>query len=72
MGVPGLANPGPVAAELWTDEELEAGVNLDAIVTVVDAHNLQWQLAQPSNSSDANEAQQQIAYADVVLLNKVS
>lgn len=33
----GLADPGPVAAALWTDDELEAAVHLDAIVTVVDA-----------------------------------
>ena len=32
--MPGLANPGPVAAALWTDAELESGVCLDAIVTV--------------------------------------
>ena len=31
----GLANPGPVATALWTDAELEAGVSLDGIITVV-------------------------------------
>eukprot|EP00892_Ulva_mutabilis_P008540 jgi/Ulvmu1/6058/UM027_0036.1 len=40
----GLANPGPVAAALWTDEEVEAGVVLDCIVTVVDAKNIRRQL----------------------------
>ena len=69
----GLANPGPVAAALWTDPELEAGVTLDGIVTVVDAHNIQRQLRASDADGDvaSNEAQQQIAYADVVLLNKV-
>jgi hypothetical protein len=28
-----MANPGPVAAALWTDEEVEAGVQLDSIIT---------------------------------------
>lgn len=75
----GLANPGPVAAALWTDAELEAGVQLDGIVTVVDARHLPRQLAAaPATHEDGgggirgpNEAQQQLAYADVVLLNKV-
>ncbi|KAK9813905.1 hypothetical protein WJX73_004240 [Symbiochloris irregularis] len=67
----GLANPGPVAAALWTDEELESGVCLDAIVTVVDARNISHQLAGRPGSGHVNEAQQQIAYADVVLLNKI-
>lgn len=69
----GLADPGPVAAALWTDDELEAAVHLDAIVTVVDAKNIQRQLQEQHSTPDAvNEAQKQIAYADSVLLNKVS
>jgi G3E family GTPase len=72
MAGPGLANPGPVASALWTDDELEAGVSLDSIVTVVDARNLPRQLAQaPSEGGGANEAMQQIAYADLIILNKV-
>ncbi|CAD7701679.1 unnamed protein product [Ostreobium quekettii] len=67
----GLANPGPVATALWTDEELEAGVCLDAIVTVVDAKHIRRQLQARPESGTVNEAQQQIAYADVVILNKV-
>lgn len=68
----GLADPGPVAAALWTDDELEAAVHLDAIVTVVDAKNIQRQLQEQHSTPDAvNEAQKQIAYADSVLLNKV-
>ena len=69
---PGLADPGPVAAALWTDDELEAAVHLDAIVTVVDAKNIQRQLQEHSSADSVNEAQKQIAYADSVLLNKVS
>ena len=68
----GLADPGPVAEALWTDDELEAAVHLDAIITVVDAKHIQQQLQQHSSDGAANEAQKQIAYADSVLLNKVS
>lgn len=66
----GLANPGPVAAALWTDEELESSVCLDAIVTVVDAKHIAQQLSDPRPEGSVNEAQQQVACADIVLLNK--
>ena len=67
----GLCNPGPVAAALWTDAELESGVCLDAIVTVADAKLIRRQLSEPRPEGAVNEAQQQVAFADVVLLNKV-
>ncbi|CAL8470217.1 g9759 [Coccomyxa elongata] len=67
----GLADPGPVAASLWTDTELHSSVCLDAIVTVVDAHNLRKQLHERRPAGAINEAERQIAYADVILLNKV-
>ncbi|XP_024377296.1 uncharacterized protein [Physcomitrium patens] len=67
----GLANPGPVAAVLWVDDQLESPVHLDSIVTVVDARNLKQQLADTRETGAVNEAYLQIAFADVVLLNKV-
>lgn len=60
-----------MAKALWTDAELESDVCLDGIVTVVDARNITNQLTTPGTDRAVNEAQQQIAYADVVLLNKV-
>ena len=68
----GLADPGPVAAALWTDAELGSAVCLDSIVTVVDARNIRRQLAEDRPQGAVNEAQQQIAYADIILLNKVT
>ena len=59
-----------MAAALWTDEELEADVTLDAIVTVVDAGHIEKQLNEPRMHGAINEAQDQVAYADVILLNK--
>lgn len=61
----GLANPAPVAQTFFVDEEVRAKTRLDAIVTVVDAKNLLARLA------DSAEATDQIAFADVVVLNKV-
>ena len=66
----GLADPGPVAAALWADDELEAAVGLDGVVTVADARNLARQLDAAREPGAVNEAARQLAYADVVLLNK--
>jgi G3E family GTPase len=67
----GLADPGPVVAALWGDEELEPAALLDGVVTVVDAAHIGRQLAERRAGGAANEAQVQVALADVVLLNKV-
>ncbi|CAK7326179.1 unnamed protein product [Dovyalis caffra] len=67
----GLANPAPLASVLWLDDQLESAVKLDSIITVVDAKNLHFQLNELQNSSTYPEAFLQIAFADVVILNKV-
>lgn len=61
----GMANPGPIASLFWLDEALESRLRLDGVVTLVDAYHVQRQLA------DTEEAAQQIAYADRILLNKI-
>ncbi len=61
----GLANPAPVAQTFFVDETVRAKTRLDAIVTVVDAKNL------PQRLLDSAEAAEQIAFADVIVLNKV-
>lgn len=67
----GLANPAPLASVLWLDDQLESSVKLDSIITVVDAKNLRYQLTGRNDSSSFPEAFHQIAYADLVILNKV-
>ncbi|VFQ64515.1 unnamed protein product [Cuscuta campestris] len=67
----GLANPAPLASVLWLDDQLESSVKLDSIITVVDAKNLPYQLKVHHESSSFPEAYLQIAFADVVILNKV-
>ncbi len=59
----GLADPAPVIQTFFVDEDMRDKLLLDAVVTVVDAKHI-WQ------HWDADEAQEQIAFADVVLLNK--
>ena len=60
----GLANPAPVAQTFFIDEEVRAKTRLDAIVTVVDAKHVLARL------EDSHEAADQIAFADVIVLNK--
>lgn len=60
----GLADPAPVAQTFFVDEEIRAAFKLDAIVTMVDAKHV-WQ-----HLDSSSECQEQIAFADVVLLNK--
>ena len=65
----GLANPGPVAAAFWHDVgDLDAQLELDGVITVVDAAHVMRQL--DGAGAGRREAEQQIACADVVLLNK--
>ncbi len=60
----GLADPAPVAQTFFIDEEVGRKARLDAVVTVADAKWLTERL------KDAPEAKNQIAFADVILLNK--
>jgi G3E family GTPase len=61
----GLADPAPVAQTFFADEDVKRATKLDAIVTVVDAKHL------PERLKDSAEAEEQIAFADIVLLNKM-
>ena len=60
----GLADPAPVAQTFFVDEAVGAKTKLDAVVTVADAMWLKDRL------KDAPEAKNQIAFADVILINK--
>ena len=60
----GLADPAPVAQTFFMDDEVKAKAKLDAVVTVADAKHLLGSL------KDSPEAQEQIGFADVILLNK--
>ena len=60
----GLADPAPVAQTFFVDQDVQDRARLDAIVTVADAKWLSSRL------KDAPEAKNQIAFADVILVNK--
>jgi G3E family GTPase len=60
----GLADPAPVAQTFFVDEDVQRNARLDAVVTVADAKWLSDRL------KDAPEAKNQIAFADVIVINK--
>jgi G3E family GTPase len=61
----GLADPAPVAQTFFVDDDVRRKTKLDAIITVTDAKHLVEQIERTP------EAQEQLAFADVVLVNKV-
>ncbi len=61
----GLADPSPVAQTFFVDDQVKTRSRLDTIVTVVDARHLLARL------EDSHEAEEQVAFADVIVLNKI-
>ena len=61
----GLADPAPVIQSFFTDEVMLRQTQLDAVIAVVDAKHI-WE------HWDSHEAQEQIAFADIILLNKAA
>lgn len=60
----GLADPAPVAQTFFMDEDVRAKTRLDAVIALADAKHL------PLRLKDSPQAEDQIGFADVVLLNK--
>lgn len=60
----GLADPSPVVQTFFVDDDLRDRLALDAIVTVADAKHFL------ATVDEAHECEEQIAFADIVLLNK--
>ena len=60
----GLADPAPVIQSFILEETLRSSTELDAVVTVVDARHIYQQL-------DNEQAREQIAFADIIILNTI-
>lgn len=60
----GVADPAPVAQTFFMDDDVRASAKLDAVVAVVDARHVLQRL------EDTQEAEDQVAFADVILINK--
>ena len=61
----GLADPAPVASTFFIADQIKSETRLDSFVTLADAVNLERNLAQ------SEEAREQIAFADIILINKI-
>ncbi|WP_245592184.1 CobW family GTP-binding protein [Ectobacillus panaciterrae] len=61
----GLANPGPIIQTFFLDPIIQSAYEINGVVTVVDAYHIEKHLTK------GLEAQEQIAFADTVLLNKI-
>jgi len=67
----GMADPSPVAQTFFVNKAVEAFARLDGIVTLVDAMHVEQHLDDEKPEGAENEAVEQVAFADRLLLNKV-
>jgi len=69
----GLADPSPVAFTFFANPWIAANFQLDSIMCIVDAKHLMQHLLDGQHAAEGaiNEAVQQIAFSDLILLNKV-
>ena len=67
----GLADPAPVAQTFFVDEDIERMYKLDGICTLVDAKHVMQHLDEVKPEGVENEAAEQLAFADRILLNKI-
>ncbi|KFK42467.1 hypothetical protein AALP_AA2G260900 [Arabis alpina] len=66
----GLANPAPIIQTFYAEEEIFNDVKLDGVVTLVDAKHARLHLDEVKPDGVVNEAIEQIAYADRIVVNK--
>ena len=66
----GMADPAPVAQTFFVDDMVKAFARLDGIVTLVDAKHIEQHLDEEKPEGAENEAVEQVAFADRILLNK--
>lgn len=66
----GLADPAPVAQTFFADDFVQANMVLDGILTVVDCKHVMEHLKEQKPDGIVNEAVEQVAFADRILLNK--
>jgi len=66
----GMADPAPVAQTFFVDDEVKKFARLDGIVTLIDAKHIEQHLDEEKPEGAENEAVEQVAFADRLLLNK--
>ena len=66
----GLADPAPIIQTFFQNEDVQKKFRLDGVVTVIDAKYILERLTETKSDGAVNEAAEQIAFADKILLNK--
>lgn len=66
----GLADPAPVIQTFFVDEDIRALYELDSVITVADAKYIITRLDEEKPEGVENEAEEQVAFADKIILNK--
>ena len=66
----GLANPAPIIQTFYLEPDLLDTLRLDGVVTLVDAKHAMMHLDEEKAEGVVNEALEQVAFADRLVLNK--
>lgn len=66
-----MANPAPIIQTFYAEDQVFNDVKLDGVVTLVDAKHAGFHLDEVKPKGVVNEAVEQIAYADRIIVNKV-
>lgn len=67
----GLADPAPIVYTVQTNSKISDNYRIDSIICLADCKNLNRHLDEVKPEGSVNEALQQVAFADKILLNKV-
>jgi len=67
----GLADPAPIVYTVQTNSKMSENYFIDSIVALADCKHLPQHLDEKKEDGSANEALQQVAFADKILLNKI-
>lgn len=67
----GLANPSPIIQTFYAEDKIFNEVKLDGVVTLVDSKHVAFHLDEKKPDGVVNEAVEQIAYADRIIVNKI-
>lgn len=67
----GMADPVPIVRTFMTSEDISSELRLDGVVTVADAKHILGRLDDKVEEGKVNEAYQQVAFCDKMILNKL-
>jgi len=66
-----MADPAPVIFTIQTNPKISEQYRIDSVICLADCKHLNLHLDEVKPDGAVNEAQQQVAFADKILLNKI-